>query len=63
MRKSASRTHHLMRLMSPLARAFVRRASAYYKSPAKYADPWGAIHRTLGDPKPDHVAITQSACP
>jgi D-erythronate 2-dehydrogenase len=63
MRKSASRTHHLMRLMSPLARAFVRRTSAYYKSPAKYADPWGAIHRTLGDPKPDHVAITQSACP
>lgn len=38
------------RLITPIARAVMKRRSAYWKAPGKYADPWGAIRAELGDP-------------
>jgi hypothetical protein len=38
------------RLITPIARAVMKRRSAYWKAPGKYADPWGAIRAKLGDP-------------
>jgi UDP-glucose 4-epimerase len=37
-------------LLAPLARIFVARQSAYRNTPGKYADPWGAIRKRLGEP-------------
>jgi len=42
-----------MRLVVPLARAFLARRSAYRDAPGRYADPWGAIRSRLGDPGMD----------
>jgi nucleoside-diphosphate-sugar epimerase len=41
------------RLIAPIARAVLRRRSAYWKAPGQYADPWGAIRAKLGEPAPD----------
>jgi D-erythronate 2-dehydrogenase len=42
-----------MRLVSPVARQFLKRRAAYRNAPGRYADPWGAIRSELGDPRPD----------
>jgi nucleoside-diphosphate-sugar epimerase len=39
-----------LRLVAPLARAFLARRSAYRNAPGAYADLWGAIRARLGDP-------------
>jgi nucleoside-diphosphate-sugar epimerase len=36
------------RLIAPIARAFLKRRSAYRNAPGQYADPWGAIRAKLG---------------
>lgn len=41
---------YLIRLLVPFARMYVKRQGAYYKSPGRYADPWGAIRAKLGEP-------------
>lgn len=41
-----------LRLASPLMRAYLRRKSPYRGYPGEYADPWGAIRRIWGDPRP-----------
>ncbi|HWT47179.1 MAG TPA: oxidoreductase, partial [Mycobacterium sp.] len=50
----------LMRLplqaVAPLTRGFFRRRSPYYRTPGRYADPWGAIRARWGDPEPDSSA-------
>jgi nucleoside-diphosphate-sugar epimerase len=38
------------RLIAPIAREVMKRRSAYWKAPGRYADPWGAIRAKLGDP-------------
>lgn len=38
------------RLIVPIAREVMKRRSAYWKAPGRYADPWGAIRANLGDP-------------
>jgi nucleoside-diphosphate-sugar epimerase len=40
------------RLIAPVAHAFLKRRSAYWKAPGQYADPWGAIRAKLGEPAP-----------
>jgi nucleoside-diphosphate-sugar epimerase len=42
-----------MRLISPLARQFLKRRAAHRNSPGNYADPWRAIRAKLGEPRPD----------
>lgn len=39
---------HPLRLISPLAREFLRRRSPYYGQSGRYADPWGAVRRKWG---------------
>ena len=41
------------RLIAPIARQVMKRRSAYWKAPGRYADPWGAIRAKLGEPAPD----------
>jgi nucleoside-diphosphate-sugar epimerase len=41
------------RVIAPIAHAFLKRRSAYWKAPGPYADPWGAIRAKLGEPAPD----------
>lgn len=43
---------YLMRPVVPIARMYIKRQGAYYKSPGQYADPWGAIRTRLGEPGP-----------
>jgi nucleoside-diphosphate-sugar epimerase len=38
------------RLLVPVVHEVMKRRSAYWKAPGKYADPWGAIRANLGDP-------------
>jgi nucleoside-diphosphate-sugar epimerase len=42
-------------LLAPLARIFVARQSAYRNTPGKYADPWAAIRKRLGEPGLDRT--------
>ena len=42
-----------LRLVSPLAREFIKRQSAYYRQPGTYANPWDAIRRKWGAPEAD----------
>jgi nucleoside-diphosphate-sugar epimerase len=42
-----------MRLISPLARQFLKSRAAHRNSPGRYADPWGPIRAKLGEPRPD----------
>lgn len=53
MRAAAGWRRHPMRMISPLARAFLKRRAAYRNTPGRYADPWGAIRAKLGEPRPD----------
>lgn len=47
---------HLLRLASGLSRRVLARRGAYFRSPARYADPWAAITTKWGDPRPE-VAV------
>ena len=40
-----------LRLVAPLARAYLQRRSPYYGRPGRYADPWGAVRRKWGAPE------------
>ncbi len=53
MRAAAGWQRHLMFLIAPIARRFLRRQAAYRDAPGRYADPWSAIRSRLGDPRPD----------
>lgn len=50
MRARTGWKRYLMRPLVPFARMYVKRQGAYYKSPGRYADPWGAIREKLGEP-------------
>jgi nucleoside-diphosphate-sugar epimerase len=41
------------RLAAPLAHTLLKRRSPYHRYPGRYADPWGVIRGTWGDPRPD----------
>ncbi|OBJ20858.1 oxidoreductase [Mycobacterium colombiense] len=53
MRAVAGWRRYPMRLISPLARRFLKSRAAYRDTPGRYADPWGAIRARLGEPRPD----------
>jgi nucleoside-diphosphate-sugar epimerase len=53
MRAAAGWQRYPMRLISPIARQFLKRRAAYRNAPGRYADPWRAIRTELGDPRPD----------
>jgi hypothetical protein len=53
MRAAAGWQRYPMRLISPLARWFLKSRAAYRDTPGRYADPWGAIRAKLGEPGPD----------
>ena len=48
-RRRAGWQRHPRRLVSPVARQFVKRHAAYRKSPGQYADVWGALRARFGD--------------
>ena len=50
MRAAAGWQRYPMRLVSPIARQFLKRRAAYRNSPGRYADPWGAIRAEFGEP-------------
>lgn len=58
MRAAAGWRRYPMRLVSPLARKFLKRLAAYRDSPGRYADPWGAIRAKLVEPRPDTTGRT-----
>ncbi|MGH3959823.1 NAD-dependent epimerase/dehydratase family protein [Mycobacterium sp.] len=41
------------RFAAPLAHALLKRRSPYYRSPGRYADPWGVIRAKWNDPRPE----------
>lgn len=53
MRAAAGWRRYPMRLISPLARRFLKSRAAYRDAPGRYADPWGAIRARLGEPRRD----------
>jgi nucleoside-diphosphate-sugar epimerase len=53
MRAAAGWTRYPMRVISPLARQFLKRRAAYRNSPGRYAEPWGAFRAEFGEPWPD----------
>jgi nucleoside-diphosphate-sugar epimerase len=57
MRAAAGWRRYPMRLLAPLARLFLKRRAAYRNMPGPYADPWGAIRETLGEPAPDRQPV------
>ncbi|WNG86052.1 NAD(P)-dependent oxidoreductase [Mycobacterium sp. ITM-2016-00317] len=52
-RRNAGVSKYVLPLAAPLIRAVLKRRSAYWNQPGRYADPWGAIKRKFGDPAPD----------
>ena len=61
MRATAGSRRYPMRLISPVARQFLKSRAAYRNSPGHYADPWGAIRAKLGEPRPDRRHARSSA--
>lgn len=61
MRAVAGWRRYPMRLISPVARQFLKRRAAYRNSPGQYADPWGAIRARLGEPRPDRLLQVSSS--
>ncbi|TFV56995.1 NAD(P)-dependent oxidoreductase [Mycobacterium sp. PS03-16] len=55
MRARAGWLRHVLPVLAPLARIFIARQSAYRDTPGRYADPWAAIRRRLGEPGLDRV--------
>lgn len=45
-----------LRLLAPFAREVLKRRSAYYGQPGRYADPWAAIRRRWGAPEAERRA-------
>jgi nucleoside-diphosphate-sugar epimerase len=43
-------TRYWGRLLAPIVRAIMKRRSAYWNEPGRYADPWGVIRAKLGEP-------------
>ena len=52
MRAAAGWRRYPTRLISPVARQFLKHRAAYRDSPGRYAVPWGAIRAKLGEPGP-----------
>ena len=52
-RANAGWPRHILPIVAPLIRAFLKRRGAYWKRPGQHADPWGAIRRKWGEPEPD----------
>jgi nucleoside-diphosphate-sugar epimerase len=44
-----------MRLVAPMTRAYLSRHAPYRGIPGRYAQPWQAISRRWGDPRPDTI--------
>lgn len=44
---------HVMRLLTPLVRAYANRQAAYRNSPGRYADPCDAIRAGIDEPRLD----------
>ena len=44
-------------LLAPVARTLLERRGAYHGAPGKYADPWEAIRRRLGEPGLDSQTV------
>src|SRR3984957_9483929 len=44
---------HPARLVAPLAHGLLKRNGPYFRSPGRYADPWGVITAKWNDPRPD----------
>jgi nucleoside-diphosphate-sugar epimerase len=61
MRAAAGSRRYPMRLISPVARQFLKSCAAYRNSSGRYADPWGAIRAKLGEPRPDRRHARSSA--
>jgi nucleoside-diphosphate-sugar epimerase len=55
MREIAGWKGRATRLAAPLARAMVKRQSAYRNWPGKYADPWAALRKRYGETRLDTV--------
>jgi nucleoside-diphosphate-sugar epimerase len=53
MRAGAGARYYLLRLVSPLAKLYLRRKAAYHNAPGSYADPWAAFRSKVGDPALD----------
>jgi D-erythronate 2-dehydrogenase len=53
MRVAAGWQRYPMRVVSPIARQFLKRRGANRNSPGSHADPWGAIRAEFGEPRPD----------
>ena len=56
-RRSAGWKRYPLRIVAPLAREFLKRQSAYYRQPGKYADPWDAVRRKWGPPEEDRSRV------
>jgi D-erythronate 2-dehydrogenase len=61
MRATAGSRRYPMRLISPVARQFLKSRAAYRNSRGGYADPWDAIRAKLGEPRPDRRNARSSA--
>lgn len=48
---------HPLRLVAPLAREFLKRQSAYYRQPGRYASPWDAVRRKWGTAQEDRRPV------
>lgn len=56
-RRDAGWKRYPLRIVAPLAREFLKRQSAYYRQPGKYADPWDAVRRKWGPPEEDRSRV------
>ncbi|MGW0161879.1 NAD-dependent epimerase/dehydratase family protein [Mycobacterium sp. NPDC003323] len=50
-RRNAGVRWYALRLAAPLVRVLLKRRSAYYRKPGRFADPWQAIRERWGDPR------------
>lgn len=57
MRAATGWRRYPMQLVAPLARLVLERRAAYRDAPGRYADPWDAFRRKLGEPRPDKVLV------
>ncbi|MFM9032918.1 MAG: NAD-dependent epimerase/dehydratase family protein [Mycobacterium sp.] len=51
--RNAGWRRYPLRLIAPLARQYLKRASPYYRRPGRYAEPWEAVRRRWGPPEAD----------
>lgn len=55
MRAAMGWKRHLLPLVGPIARRFLRSRAAYRNVPGQYADVWTALRAKIGEPRPDKV--------